>query len=72
MCIRDRASVSPKNDSLLQTTKHPNGPVTRAIPTPAIKALNKKSSNIILISENDLYFRLVNDCDHAHVHKKPK
>ena len=33
------ANVSPKNDKRLQTTKHPRGPVTKAIPIPAIKAL---------------------------------
>ena len=54
MCIRDRvtpskaecARVSPKYDNLLQITKHPRGPVTIAMPSPAIKALIKKSSNI--------------------------
>ena len=40
------ASVSPKYDSLLQTTKHPSGPVTSATPSPATSALIKKSSNI--------------------------
>ena len=40
------ARVSPKYDNLLQTTKHPRGPVTKAIPIPATKALIKKSSNI--------------------------
>ena len=40
------ASVSPKKANLLQIIKHPSGPVTRAIPTPAINALIKKSSNI--------------------------
>ena len=40
------ASVSPKYDNLLQTTKQPNGPVTKAMPIPAINALIKKSSNI--------------------------
>ena len=40
------ASVSPKYDNLLQTTKQPRGPVTKAIPKPATKALIKKSSNI--------------------------
>ena len=61
------ASVSPKNDSLLQTTKQPRGPVTKAIPIPAIKALNKKSSNIIIFLLL-LYFHQRNeyDCDHAH------
>ena len=42
------AKVSPKYDSLLQTTKHPNGPVTKATPIPANKALIKKSSNILI------------------------
>jgi len=41
--------VSPKKESLLQIIKHPIGPVTRAIPIPAIKALIKKSSNIIIV-----------------------
>ena len=40
--------VSPKYDKRRHTTKHPSGPVTIAIPIPAIKALTKKSSNIIL------------------------
>ena len=39
-------NVSPKKDNLLQIIKHPRGPVTNAIPIPAIKALIKKSSNI--------------------------
>ena len=38
--------VSPKKDNRLQITKQPKGPVTSAIPTPAIKALIKKSSII--------------------------
>ena len=42
------ANVSPKNDNRLQTTKHPNGPATKAIPMPAISALTKKSSNIFI------------------------
>ena len=51
------AKVSPKNDSLLQTTKHPKGPVTSAIPIPTNKALIKKISEtlkcgILLISHN--------------------
>ena len=62
MCIRDRlnsivkanvtpnkaewARVSPKYDNLLQITKQPSGPVTKATPIPATKALIKKSSNI--------------------------
>ena len=40
------ANVSPKKASLLQIIKHPSGPVTKAIPIPAINALIKKSSNI--------------------------
>ena len=42
--------VSPKKDSLLQITKHPRGPATKAMPMPAIRALIKKSSNIINVS----------------------
>ena len=38
--------VQHLKDNLLQTTKQPNGPVTRAIPIPAIIALTIKSSNI--------------------------
>ena len=37
-----------KKDNLLQIIKHPKGPVIKAIPIPAIKALIKKSSNILL------------------------
>ena len=62
------ASVSPKNDSRLQTTKHPRGPVTNAIPIPAINALNKKSSNIFIIFL-PLYYHRMNEHDCAHVHK---
>ncbi len=40
------ANVSPKKDNLLQIMKQPKGPVTNAIPTPAINALIKKSSNM--------------------------
>ena len=40
--------VSPKYDKRRHITKHPRGPVTIAIPIPAIRALTKKSSNIIL------------------------
>ena len=40
------ANVSPKYDNLLHITKHPRGPVTIATPSPANKALIKKSSNI--------------------------
>ena len=40
------ARVSPKYDNRLHITKHPKGPVTIAIPSPATKALIKKSSNI--------------------------
>ena len=43
------ANVSPKNDKRLQTTKHPSGPATKAIPMPAIKALIKKSSSIFIL-----------------------
>ena len=39
--------VSPKKDNLLQITKQPRGPATKAMPIPAIKALIKKSSNIV-------------------------
>ena len=42
--------VSPKKDSLLQITKHPRGPATKAMPMPAISALIKKSSSIINVS----------------------
>ena len=35
-------------DNLLQTTKQPSGPVTKATPIPAINALTKKSSNILI------------------------
>ena len=38
------ASVPAKKDNLLQITKHPSGPVIKAIPSPASKALIKKSS----------------------------
>ena len=40
------ANVPAKKDNLLQITKQPRGPVTRAIPRPATSALIKKSSNI--------------------------
>ena len=40
-------NVSPKYDKRLHITKQPSGPAIIAIPTPAIKARVKKSSNII-------------------------
>ena len=40
------ANVPAKKDNLLQITKQPRGPVTKAIPRPATSALIKKSSNI--------------------------
>ena len=52
--------VSPKYDKRRHTTKHPSGPVTIAIPIPAIKALTKKSSNIIWIYSHHCH---VNDHD---------
>ena len=36
------AIVSPKYDNLLQTIKHPNGPVINARPMPAANALKIK------------------------------
>ena len=41
------AKVPAKKENLLQITKQPRGPVIKAIPTPAIIALIKKSSNIL-------------------------
>ena len=64
------ASVSPKYDSLLQTIKHPRGPVMMARPIPATKALIRKSSNIIFVSVNGQHFHRVNADDHVHVDKK--
>ena len=43
------ANVPAKKDNLLHITKHPRGPVTKAIPRPAISALMKKSSNIYFL-----------------------
>ena len=43
------ASVPAKKDNLLQITKHPIGPVIKAIPIPASKALIKKSSSILFL-----------------------
>ena len=59
------ANVSPKYASLLQMTKQPKGPATIAMPTPAIRDLTKKSSNIILIC-----YRLDYDSDHDRVYTK--
>ena len=42
------AKVSPKKDKRRQITKQPSGPVTKATPKPAINALIKKSSNILV------------------------
>ena len=39
-------NVPAKKDNLLQITKQPRGPVTKATPIPATNALIKKSSNI--------------------------
>ena len=63
------ASVSPKNESLRHTTKHPRGPVTRAIPIPAISALNKKSSKIVILLLSRCY-HLSHEHDHVHVHRE--
>ena len=57
--------VSPKYDNRRHITKHPKGPVTIAIPMPAIKALTKKSSNIIL-----QYFHLSSVCVHVYAYTK--
>ena len=61
------ARVSPKYDNLLQTIKHPNGPVINANPIPATNALNKKSSNINIFNGNDQRYHLVDAHDHVHV-----
>ena len=46
--------------------KQPKGPVIKAIPIPANKALIKKSSNMIIVS--GLLFHLVNEYDRVYVH----
>ena len=43
------AKVPAKKENLLQMIKHPHGPVTKAIPIPATKALIKKSFNIAIV-----------------------
>ena len=43
------AKVPAKKENLLHLIKHPHGPVTKAIPIPAIKALIKKSFNIAIV-----------------------
>ena len=44
--IRISGADTSKAIELLHTTKHPKGPVTKATPIPANKALIKKSSSI--------------------------
>ena len=58
-------NVSPKYDNRRHITKHPRGPVTIAIPKPAIRALTKKSSNIILQC-----FHLSSVCVHVYAYTK--
>ena len=48
--------------------KHPKGPVIKAIPIPANKALIKKSSNISIVC--GLSFHLENEYGRVYVHIK--
>ena len=48
--------------------KQPKGPVIKAIPIPANKALIKKSSNMIIAF--GLLFHLENEYDHVYAHIK--
>ena len=61
------ANVPAKKDNLLQTTKHPSGPVTSEIPIPAISALVKKSSNIIIFLDLLIHLLSVNDRVRVHI-----
>ena len=62
------AKVPAKKENLRQIMKQPKGPVIKAIPIPANKALIKKSSNRIIAF--GLLFHLASEYDRVYAHIK--